>query len=204
MDRCADWEPDIVAVTGDLADGLDYIRWIVPVLGRLRWKVAGLAILGNHDGWYAPDRVRRRLRRLGMHVLGNGWERIEVRGEPLIAIGQESPWFHPAPDLSACPPGPFRLCLSHTPDNIRWARRAGVDLMLSGHVHGGQVRLPVIGSILVPSRYGRRYDCGVFDEGPTLLHVSRGLGGDHPLRFLCRPEATRLVLRRPAAWHHQN
>jgi uncharacterized protein len=49
----------------------------------------------------------------------------------------------------------------------------------------------------VPSRYGRRYDCGVFDEAPTLLHVSRGLGGDHPLRFLCRPEATRLILRRP-------
>ena len=197
MDRCAAWEPDIVAVTGDLADGLDYIRWIVPVLGRLRWKAAAFAILGNHDSWYAPDKVRRRLRRLGMHVLGNGWKQIEVRGEPLVAVGQESPWFHPAPDLSACPAEPFRLCLSHTPDNIRWARRAGVDLMLSGHVHGGQIRAPVIGSILVPSRYGRRYDCGVFDEAPTLLHVSRGLGGDHPLRFLCRPEATRLILRRP-------
>ncbi|HBI43714.1 MAG TPA: hypothetical protein DDY78_12815 [Planctomycetales bacterium] len=120
-----------------------------------------------------------------------------MRGEPLVVIGQESPWFPPAPDLSACPAGPFRLCLSHTPDNIRWAQRAGVDLMLSGHVHGGQIRLPVIGSILVPSRYGRRYDCGVFDEAPTLLHVSRGLGGDHPVRFLCRPEATRLILRRP-------
>ena len=56
--------------------------------------------------------------------------------------------------------------------------------MLSGHVHGGQIRLPLIGSMLVPSRYGRRYDCGVFDEPPTLLHVSRGLGGEHPLRFL--------------------
>ena len=47
--------------------------------------------------------------------------------------------------------------------------------MLSGHVHGGQVRFPLFGSVLVPSRYGRRYDCGVFDEAPTLLHVSRGL-----------------------------
>ena len=197
MDRCAAWEPDVVAVTGDLADGQDYIHWIVPVLGRLRWKAAAFAILGNHDSWYAPEMVRRRLRRLGMHVLGNGWKQIAVRGEPLVALGQESPWFHPAPDLSACPAGPFRLCLSHTPDNIRWARRAGVDLMLSGHVHGGQIRMPVIGSILVPSRYGRRYDCGVFDEAPTVLHVSRGLGGDHAVRFLCRPEATRLILRRP-------
>ncbi len=197
MDHCAAWAPDLVAVTGDLADGEDYIRWIVPVLGRLRWKTAAFAILGNHDAWYVPDKVRRRLRRLGMRVLGNGWEQIDVRGEPLAAIGQEGPWFRPAPDLSGCPSGPFRLCLSHTPDNIRWAQRAGVDLMLSGHVHGGQVRLPLIGSLLVPSRYGRRYDCGVFDESPTLLYVSRGLGGDHPLRFLCRPEATRLILRRP-------
>ena len=108
-----------------------------------------------------------RLRRKGMHVLGNGWEQIDVRGEPLVVIGQESPWFPPPPDLSACPQRPFRLCLSHTPDNIRWARRAGVDLMLSGHVHGGQIRMPLIGSILVPSRYGRRYDCGVFDEAPS-------------------------------------
>ena len=105
MDRCAAWEPDLVAVTGDLADGLDYLRWIVPVLGRLRCKIAAFAILGNHDDWYAPDKVRRRLRRIGMHVLGNGWEQIEVRGEPLVVIGQEGPWFPPPPDLSACPTG---------------------------------------------------------------------------------------------------
>jgi uncharacterized protein len=139
--------------------------------------------------------IRRRLRRLRMHVPGNTWQQIEVRGEPLVVIGHEGPWFHPEPDLRSCPSEPFRLCLSHTPDNIRWARRAGVDLMLSGHVHGGQIRFPLFGSVLVPSRYGRRYDCGVFDEAPTLLHVSRGLSGDHPLRYRCRPEVTLLTLR---------
>ena len=198
MDRCAEWEPDVVAVTGDIADSMHHMRWIVPILGRLRWRVAAFAILGNHDHWYDPPFIRRRLRRLGMHVLTNTWEQIEVRGEPLVAIGHEGPWLKPAPDLSACPQGPFRLCLSHTPDNIRWARRMGIDLMLSGHVHGGQVRFPVFGSVLLPSRYGRRYDCGAFEESPTLLHVSRGLSGDHPLRYLCRPEVTRLTLRRVA------
>ena len=69
--------------------------------------------------------------------------------------------------------------------------------MLSGHVHGGQVRVPLFGSILVPSRYGRRYDSGLFDEPPTLLHVNRGLSGEHPLRYNCRPEATLLTLRAP-------
>jgi predicted MPP superfamily phosphohydrolase len=130
-----------------------------------------------------------------MRVLVNSWEQIEVRGQPLVVVGHEGPWLSPPPDLSDCPVGPFRLCLSHTPDNIAWARRAGIDLMLSGHVHGGQIRFPVIGSMLVPSRYGRRYDCGVFAEGPTLLHVSRGLSGEHPLRYGCRPEVTRITLR---------
>jgi uncharacterized protein len=199
MDRCADWQPDLVALTGDIADTSRHIRWIVPVLGRLRWRLAAVAILGNHDHWLETPYIRRRLRRVGMIVPHNTWHQIEVRGEPLVVIGNEVPWLKPAPDLTDCPLGPFRLCLSHTPDNIRWARRAGVDLMLSGHVHGGQIRFPLFGSVLVPSRYGRRYDCGVFDEAPTLLHVSRGLSGDYPLRYLCRPEVTLLTLRGPLA-----
>ena len=107
------------------------------------------------------------------------------------------PWLKPAPDLTGCPTGPFRLCLSHSPDTIRWARRAEVDLMLSGHVHGGQVRFPVFGSMLVPSQYGRRYDCGTFAEGGTLMHVGRGVSGEHPVRYNCLPEVALLTLRRP-------
>jgi predicted MPP superfamily phosphohydrolase len=196
MDRCRAWEPDLLALTGDVVDTEHHHRWIVPVLGRLRWRVAAFAILGNHDYWYEPNLVRRRLRRLGMHVLGNVWERTEVRGEPLVVVGHEGPWFRPGPDLTDCPDGTFRLCLSHTPDNIRWAQAHGIDLMLSGHNHGGQIRLPLLGSLFVPSRYSRRYDCGVFDELPTLLHVSRGLAGQQPLRINCRPEVTRIVLQR--------
>ena len=78
-----------------------------------------------------------------------------------------------------CPEGPFRLCLSHTPDNMPWARAHHINLMLSGHTHGGQIRFPLVGSVLVPSIFSRRYDCGVFWEEPTLLHVGRGLAGQH-------------------------
>lgn len=197
MDLCGAWQqPELIAVTGDFVDTEYHHRWIAPVLGRLRCSVAAFAVLGNHDLWNEPTLVRRRLRRLRVHVLGNAWEEIEVRGEPLVVVGNEGPWFGPAPDLSACPQGPFRLCLSHTPDNMPWARRHDIDLMLAGHNHGGQVRFPLIGSVLIPSRYSRRYDCGVFHEPPTILHVSRGLGGEHPLRYFCRPEVTLLVLRR--------
>jgi hypothetical protein len=219
VDRCREWRPDIVAITGDIVDSPHHHRWVLPVLGRLQWKVAAFAVLGNHDAWYEPGHVRRRLRRLGIRVLGNRWEQVEVRGEPMIVLGHEGPWFAPPPELPPLPdPSPlvppqgefpppplrgrvgvggnaFRLCLSHTPDNLPWARQHGVQLMLAGHNHGGQVRLPVIGSILVPSRYSRRYDCGMFYEAPTHLHVSRGLAGQHPLRYNCRPEVTLIILR---------
>lgn len=195
MDLCREWEPDLVAMTGDVVDTDHHHRWILPLLGRLRWRVAGFAILGNHDVWRDPPLIRRRLRRAGFRVPANTWEQIEVRGQPMVVIGHEGPWFRPGPDLAGCPEGVFRLCLSHTPDNIGWARRHDVDLMLSGHNHGGQVRFPVLGSVFAPSFHSRRYDSGTFDEPPTVLHVSRGLSGQHPLRYNCRPEVSKLVLR---------
>lgn len=195
MDRCAAWQPDIVALTGDVADSEVHHRWILPVLGRLRWKVAAFAILGNHDHRYDVRLIRRRLQCVGMRVLANTWAEAEARGEKLIVIGHEGPWLKGVPNLSECPKEPFRLCLSHTPDHIRWARRHGVDLMLAGHVHGGQIRVPPFGSILLPSRLGRRHDMGTFFLPPTMLHVSRGLSGEHPVRFNCRPEVTLLTLR---------
>jgi predicted MPP superfamily phosphohydrolase len=195
MRRCRDWDPDLVALTGDYVDGVYFHRWIIPTLGWLRWRIGCFAVLGNHDSWYQPDRIRRRLDRLGMKVLQNDWQQIDVRDQPLIIVGNSSPWFRPAPNLDDCPDAPFRLCLSHTPDNIGWARKNHVDLMLAGHVHGGQIRFPLIGSVLVPSLHSRRYDCGTFHEPPTVLHVSRGVGGQQPIRYNCRPEVTKLVLR---------
>jgi predicted MPP superfamily phosphohydrolase len=176
-------------------DSLAHHDWLAPLLGGLTAREAKLAILGNHDHWYEPEQVRSRLRGMGYCTPRNAWETIQVRGLPMTVIGHEGPWIRTAPDLSVCSPDTFRLCLSHTPDNMSWAKSHGIDLMLSGHVHGGQVRLPVFGSLLLPSQCGRRYDCGVFLEGPTVLHVSRGLGSKDPLRFRCPPEATLLILR---------
>lgn len=187
--------PDILAITGDLIDSPHHHRWIIPMLGRLKWNVAAFAILGNHDLYYGAEQARRRVRRLGIRMLGNSWTQFEFRGEPMVVIGNETPWFRPAPVLTDVPTGPFRFCLSHTPDNFAWAQRHDIDLMLAGHVHGGQIRLPGIGPLFVPSRYSRRYDSGQFRFGPTLMSVSRGLSGREPLRYNCRPEITRIVLR---------
>jgi predicted MPP superfamily phosphohydrolase len=195
LDRCAAWRPDIVCLTGDIADSDTHHIWIEPLLGKLTWKIGAFAILGNHDHRHEVAVIRAELRDLGMVVLENSWREVQVRGEKLIVIGHEGPWLRGQPDLSACPEGPFRLCLSHTPDHMAWARRNKVDLMLAGHVHGGQIRMPPFGSILVPSTCGRRYDWGAYEEGGTLLYVSRGLSGEHPVRFNCRPEVTLITLR---------
>jgi predicted MPP superfamily phosphohydrolase len=202
FDRCVEWgTPDLLCITGDIVDSDWHHRWIVPLLGRLRWKEAGMYILGNHDTWYDTKRIRRRFHRLGMLNLGNCWKQLTVRGHPLLAVGYEAPWFKPEPNLDACPTAIgedklFRLCLSHGPDSIPWARKHKMDLMLAGHVHGGQIRLPLFGSLFVPSRYSRRFDCGTFFEAPTVMHVGRGLSGKHLLRVNCRPEVTKLVLHR--------
>ncbi|HEY1379703.1 MAG TPA: metallophosphoesterase [Gemmataceae bacterium] len=197
--------PDLLMITGDVVDSFHHHRWIVPLVGRLKWGVAAYAILGNHDKYHDPVLVRRRLRRIGVRVIGNGWERIDVRDEPLVVVGNEWPWFRPEPILPPVNDGglrrPFRLCLSHTPDNFGWAQRNGIDLMLAGHVHGGQVRLPLLGSMFVPSRFSRRYDCGAFAAGPTFMYVSRGLAGREPLRYNCRPEVTRIILKNEPQVH---
>ncbi|MFO0930554.1 MAG: metallophosphoesterase [Gemmataceae bacterium] len=195
FERCAAWQPDLVAITGDVVDTDTHHAWVAPLLGLLRWRVAAVAILGNHDHRRDVDRIRGELRRLNMLVPENSWTTLQVRGEPLVVIGHEGPWLQPPPDLSGCPTGPFRLLLSHTPDNIAWAKQNAVDLMLSGHVHGGQIRVPVFGSLLLPSVYGRTYDAGTFAEPPTLLHVSRGVSGEHPVRYGCLPEVTLLTLQ---------
>ncbi|MFO0876700.1 MAG: metallophosphoesterase [Gemmataceae bacterium] len=194
-ERCAAWEPDIVALTGDIVDSARHHGWILPILGRLRWKCAGLAILGNHDHRHDVTVIRRRLRRIGMKVPENNWFTIQVRDVPLAVIGHEGPWLPGVPNLADCPREHFRLCLSHTPDHIAWARKQGIQLMLAGHVHGGQIRLPMVGSVFVPSKLGRRHDSGTFYLPPTLLHVCRGLSGEYPVRFRCLPEVALLRLR---------
>lgn len=200
FDLCmASGPPDVIAITGDVVDSPFHYRWVVPLLGRLKWTTAAFAILGNHDALFDPMVVRRRLGKIGIQVLGNTWRQVEIRGEPVVVIGQEAPWFRPGPDLTQCPGGSFRLCLSHTPDQFEWARRHDVGLMLAGHVHGGQIRLPLIGPLFVPSRYSRRYDSGTFYARPTLMHVTRGLAGREPLRFNCCPEVVRITLSSAAA-----
>ena len=186
---------DIIALAGDYLDTDAHRKWIVPLLGRLKATEGKFAILGNHDVKYEPDRLRAELTEAGYSIVSNSAMIATIRGVEAVIVGHEGPWFRPAPDLSDVPKDRFRLCISHTPDNFYWGQANGINLMLCGHVHGGQIRLPIVGSIFVPSRYGRRFDMGTFDEGGTQMVVGRGISGKEAFRFRCNPEVVRVVLR---------
>ncbi len=185
-------KPNVVVLAGDFVDSDEHHEWIGAILGRLEWTELGVAILGNHDAHHHPETLRRTLEAIGFTVLGDRSHEVTVRGERLIFTGHEGPWF-PAPQT--VPEGGFRICVSHSPDSFRWATARGFDLILCGHVHGGQIRLPLIGSIFVPSRYSRRYDMGVFEQTGTVMVVGRGLSGKEPLRFRCHPQVIRITLQ---------
>jgi hypothetical protein len=187
-------KPDVLALVGDYVDTDTHHEWIRPLLGKLGWNEVGLAVLGNHDIHHHPDTLRAELKALGLVVLGNGWKVVPVRGVPVVFIGHEGPWFTPPTTLMGAPLAGFRLCLSHTPDNFYWACEQSVDLVLAGHVHGGGIRVPVVGSIFVPSVFGRRFDQGVFEKGRTVMAVGRGVSGKEVTRVGCLPQVLRLTL----------
>jgi predicted MPP superfamily phosphohydrolase len=197
------WEPDLVAVTGDIIDGSAFINWVPQTLGRLRGRFGAYFVLGNHDQRHDWRRLRRTLTDCGYVDLGGRWLQTDIRGEPILLAGNELPWFSPAADLADAPPpscegGPPRILLAHGPDQFGWARQRSFDLMLAGHNHGGQIQLPFYGPVFSPSWTGVAYASGTFGSGSTLLHVSRGVSSKLPFRWNCPPEMIRLVLRCPA------
>lgn len=190
-------QADLIVFTGDLLDNQRLVEWLPTTLGKLSAPLGCFFILGNHDWYLEPEPIRQTLVDLGWRDVSGRTATIEHHGHPLVIGGSERPWMGRHPDFGETPANAFRLLLSHTPDNVSWARSEQVDLMLSGHNHGGQVVLPLFGPVYSPSVYGCKYAAGTFWQPPTLLHVSRGVSGRHPLRWRCRPELARLTLRTP-------
>jgi predicted MPP superfamily phosphohydrolase len=193
-EEAARWEADLVAFTGDLLDDPTTFDWVEPVFSKLRGRLGQYAILGNHDHRLRPGRVRRSLRKAGFADLEGRWNRFEINGATLALGGTSAPW-GPLLDYGAATDADFRILLSHSPDQFPKAASKGIELVLAGHNHGGQIRLPGFGPILMPSRYSRHFDRGFFQAGPSLLYVSQGVAGKHPIRYGCTPEITRFTLR---------
>jgi uncharacterized protein len=191
----AEQPADLVCFTGDLLDRQSLTEWLPETLGMLNGRYGNIFILGNHDWYQRPDETRDALVRLGWRDVSSKSLTVRIEGRTLEIGGDETPWMGAVPRFSLS--SDLRLLLSHTPDHIGRSRREGIELMLAGHNHGGQVQLPLIGPVYSPSRHGCKYSGGTYWDPPTLLHVSRGVSGRHPLRWRCLPEVTRLVLKRP-------
>jgi uncharacterized protein len=193
-------QPDLICITGDIVERACCFDWIADTLGRLVARHGVYFVLGNHDLRVDAARVRRTLEQNGLIDLGDCQRQIEINGTPVALAGNEGPWFNTKPRPAVAPRGAttgrgLMIALAHTPDQLAWARSQNVDLLLAGHTHGGQIRIPPLGAIFSPTARGVEYISGVFFTPPTILHVSRGLSGDIPVRWNCPPEIAHLRLR---------
>ena len=187
-----EFEPDIVVITGDLVDEANCLPWFESIFGQLKSKYGVFYVLGNHDK-RIPDEtmLRERVAEQGLIQVAGAWHEVDVNGAKVVITGNELPWYRAAdrlPPPVEQPESDFAILLSHSPDQIDWARNYKFDLMFAGHTHGGQIAFPVIGPIVAPSKFGVKYAAGTFQIGSTLMHVSRGISGDEPIRINSPPE----------------
>ena len=192
--------PDVIALTGDyVTQSPSYIWPAARALGKLRARLGVFAVLGNHDFRVDADEVTRALRAQRIRVLRNSHHALRDGGGTLWLVGVDDLWFS-SDDLPAAmrsiPPNDPKILLCHNPGGIGPAARLGIDLMLSGHTHGGQVRLPLLRS-LYRSKPGERFVSGWNHLGETQIYVNMGIGKVLvPMRVACPPEIGCLCLRR--------
>jgi uncharacterized protein len=197
--------PDLVAVTGDVIlayGGMPDDQPVLDEFGKVFKKIADdyetIAVLGNHDYWYDADKVKSVLERAGARVLMNSVHSLERGGERLHIAGVDDIYENQADldaVLSALPRDGGAILLAHEPDFADISAATGrFDLQISGHTHGGQVSLPIIGPLVLPY-LGRKYPSGLYKVEDMYQFTNRGVGMTMPtIRFNCRPEITVFTL----------
>lgn len=196
--------PDLTVLTGDyIDDGSSYIEPAIEFLSKLEARHGLLSVLGNHDHFYSKERTTDLLAKHKIPLLDNSHAIIERKGHAICVAGAAD-YLYDSPDAAAAFAGADqnipRILLSHNPDFAETLDpNLKVDLVLSGHTHGGQIRLPFSYAPLLPSKFGQKYAGGLVsirDEHPTQVYVSRGIGCCFiPIRLNCPPEITLLTLK---------
>jgi len=190
-------KPDMFILTGDyVSHEKKYIAPVAKVLGTLKSEFGTFACLGNHDHWTSPELVVRKFREAGINMLVNEGLRFEARGSSFWICGVDDHMVGKA-DLTAALKGSFpdemKLLLAHNPIILRQAARYGVDLTLSGHTHGGQVKVRDPEKRLLPSR---KLTSGLHRRKESQIYITRGIGTVVlPIRYQCPPEISLLELR---------
>lgn len=200
--KANDLRADLIVLTGDLVDKTSDVQVCVETLAALRATHGVIVVLGNHDYYGSPRRpvvLARALRDSGMVVLRNELYCLSA-GAPVHVVGLDDA--HTGHDklvqvLNLLPrQRGLRLLLSHYPDVVERLSPGTCDLMLAGHAHGGQIRLPLLTHLARRYHVRTAYSHGLYHVDGTPLYVNRGLGMLFPqARFLSPPEVTCLTLR---------
>lgn len=191
---------DVIVCTGDYVherDGTAHIEQVWPVLAQLHAPSGVFSVLGNHDHWANTERSAYWLKRTRQDLRHKS-VRLERNRQPLWLAGAGDFWEDHRPLdelLGQIPESDCRLVLAHNPDSADSDFTARVDLMLSGHTHGGQVSIPLLGPPVLPVR-NRNYTSGLKQsKRGTNVFISRGIGWALlPVRFNCLPEIVLLEL----------
>ena len=203
-------EPDMIAITGDLIDSRRTDLAVALAFAEEAVQIAPCYyVSGNHEARVSEyQELKAGLAAAGVTVLDDAQVKIEVSGESITVIGVNDPSFsadylsgdaavidQKLSELVAEDPG-FTLLLSHRPELFDIYVAHDMDLVLTGHAHGGQFRLPLIGGLVAPNQgLFPKYDAGLYSEGNTNMIVSRGIGNSIiPVRFNNRPEVVLIEL----------
>ncbi|HKO97374.1 MAG TPA: metallophosphoesterase [Pyrinomonadaceae bacterium] len=204
IERTNKLQPEIIVILGDYMSGdsetSDRVEPEVfgPVLKELKAPLGVYSVLGNHDWWWKGQRVRDGLESNGIKVLEDEVLEVKRQGRSVWLAGLADLWTRPQriePTISQVPSGQPIIALTHNPDIFpRVPER--VQLLLAGHTHGGQIRFPIMGTVIEPSRVSESYERGHVFENNHHLFVTTGIGTSIlPIRFGVPPEIVLLTVR---------
>ncbi len=185
LDAARKQAPELILLTGDLVDGEGQLEELTPLLTGLRSLAPVYYVTGNHEWALDIHRLLAGLEALGIEPLRNAFVRLERNGDSILLAGVDDPNGYAdmksparlAAEMAEAGGG-FSILLSHRPDRFREYAALGFDLVFSGHVHGGMLRLPFLGGVLAPGHVlFPEFDGGLFWEGDSCMVLSRGLAG---------------------------
>jgi len=195
--------PDLIVLLGDyMSPNSWHSHRVEPevtaaAMKNLRAPLGVYTVLGNHDWWYNGGKVRRAFEDNGIPVLDDEVAEIKWRDKSFWLAGLADLWTRPqhiSETVAKVPPGATVIALTHNPDIFPNLPRS-VPLLLAAHTHGGQVNLPLIGTPIVPSRFGPKYTRGHVFENDHHLYVTSGIGTSiMPIRFRVTPEIVILTI----------
>lgn len=196
-----DLNPDIILLGGDYVErGTQYIRPCFEELKKLNAPLGKYGVMGNHDHWEDEMAVMQGMKDAGISLLDNRAQWI-IYGKGRIKVGGVGDLYtdsqYIGPTINNVKKDDFVILLSHNPDYAERIKNNKVDIVLSGHTHGGQITLFGRWAPYIPSFYGQKYRTGIVETAFTKVIISNGVGSTGiPIRFFARPQIGVITLRK--------